>query len=136
MLIVGSKIRPAANTSVASDEAGGILSALHEVVEVRVAPFIAPRSPAEQRQRDDETPLATATRLIGGSLALLNIPVELLGTGFALLTAPLGAAVPRCLPPPSLRSTSALRTCTRIRPPCRSRCRASARSCSAAAPPS
>lgn len=94
MLIVGKQIRPAKNTSVGGDETGGILSALQEVVAVRVAPFIAPGSPAEQRQRDDESPLATATRLLGGSLALLNVPIELLGTGFALLTAPLGAAVP------------------------------------------
>ncbi|MCY1011731.1 DUF6531 domain-containing protein [Nannocystis pusilla] len=94
MLIVGKQIRPAKNTSVGGDETGGILSALQEVVAVRVAPFIAPRSPAEQRQRDEESPLATATRLLGGSLALLNVPIELLGTGFALLTAPLGAAVP------------------------------------------
>ncbi|PCC70456.1 RHS repeat-associated core domain-containing protein [Nannocystis exedens] len=95
MLIVGGQIRPAADTTVSSDETSGILmSALYEVVDARAAPFIAPRSAAEQQRRDAETALATATRLIGGSLAWLNVPVELLGTGFALLTAPLGAAAP------------------------------------------
>lgn len=95
MLIVGGKIRPGTGASLSPDTTGGILeSALKSVVAERAAPFESPESDGDQRQRAGETPLATATRLIGGSLALLQTPVELANTGFAIATAPLAAAVP------------------------------------------
>ena len=95
MLIIGGKVRPGAPTSIPADDSGSILdNALRGVIAERVAPFMQPETEAEQKQRASETPLATATRLVGGGLALLQAPVELLNTGFAVTTAPLANMVP------------------------------------------
>ena len=53
----------------------GIASVIESVIAEKAAPFRSPETEAEEKQRANETPLATATRLIGGSLALLQMPV-------------------------------------------------------------
>ncbi|WAS94523.1 DUF6531 domain-containing protein [Nannocystis punicea] len=97
MLIVGGKVRPGTDTagSFPADVTDSILeSALGSVIAEKAAPFRSPETEAEEKQRANETPLATATRLIGGSLALLQMPVDLVNAGFAVATAPLANLVP------------------------------------------
>ncbi len=70
------------------------MGALRAVVDQKLAPFKTPTTEAERAERAKETPLATATRLVGGALALISTPVDLANTGFAMLTAPIAALFP------------------------------------------
>ncbi|MCY1013388.1 DUF6531 domain-containing protein [Nannocystis pusilla] len=95
MLIVSGKVRPGPAASIPADGTGRILeSTLKSVLAEKASPFKSPETEAEKQQRANESPLATATRLIGGGLAALQTPLDLVNTGFAITTAPLASVVP------------------------------------------